>query len=294
VFALVYTDHLTPSAAVNFVVCFPWSIGNPILCCVFSLFWLFGALTFWLLETAGTVVGIFSFVTWGWVSWAMAAFISEFAAYTPSTKQEEVRSHSIKDAYTSNKQKSDKDVKKAFSATVKTGQVRKQASLLPSRGPKSSSAAPDDSAARSHPEQSATRGVQRTKSSWLGPKSPKVDHKCKRQQSSMTETSQEDIDALQRPDSQYTFEPFEGAVTLKAAGHAIMAAARVAPEEDLQFSETRAGGKRVGREAEIARKEAQLKEKREAAKAKRESKLDTDAAKGGDEPDPTDIEGLDH
>eukprot|EP00966_Prymnesium_polylepis_P088584 2050147-Prymnesium_polylepis.1 len=80
-FALMYTDHLSVATTINFVLCYPWTIGNPLLCMGLACLWLLCTLTIWLVSERGAIVGVYACCIALWVLWYTAGTIKLMARH---------------------------------------------------------------------------------------------------------------------------------------------------------------------------------------------------------------------
>lgn len=85
VYALVYTDHLSTNDTVKFLVCNPWTVGNPLLCIPMATLWFFVALSLWTLHEHGALLGAYAFCMTGWAIWNLLGSACAMSSWTPST-----------------------------------------------------------------------------------------------------------------------------------------------------------------------------------------------------------------
>ena len=84
-FALTYTDHLVAMDAVRFMVCYPWSVGNPICCTASSFAWALVAQCTWLYTALGMRAVVISGCVAVWTLWNFFATVRCYSTWTPST-----------------------------------------------------------------------------------------------------------------------------------------------------------------------------------------------------------------
>jgi len=94
-FALMYTDHLSVAATMNFVLCYPWTIGNPMLCMGLACLWLLCTLTIWLVSERGAIVGVYACCIALWVLWYTAGTIKLMSRHRTFHSPAQINQRSI-------------------------------------------------------------------------------------------------------------------------------------------------------------------------------------------------------
>ena len=66
---LLYTEHLSTDDAINFFLCYCWTITLPIVYTGVSALWLLIALGLWVANHYGMSIGVYAFVSLAWCFW---------------------------------------------------------------------------------------------------------------------------------------------------------------------------------------------------------------------------------
>ena len=66
---LLYTEHLSTDDAINFFLCYCWTITLPIVYTGVSALWLLIALGLWVANQYGMSIGVYAFVSLAWCFW---------------------------------------------------------------------------------------------------------------------------------------------------------------------------------------------------------------------------------
>lgn len=82
-FALIYTDNLSARDTLMFLLCNPWSMGNPLACTASGVIWIFGALSIWTTCAHGIEAGIFGSTIAAWALWTFVGSVMAYSGWHP-------------------------------------------------------------------------------------------------------------------------------------------------------------------------------------------------------------------
>ena len=83
---LLYTEHLSTDDAINFFLCYCWTITLPIVYTGVSALWLLIALGLWMGNQYGAIIGVYAFVSLAWCFWRVAQVWVVCSDFAPEDK----------------------------------------------------------------------------------------------------------------------------------------------------------------------------------------------------------------
>ena len=84
--ALVFTDTMSPHDTLKFVMCQPWTLGNPLGSALSSVMWTFFSLVMWAICDGTEHMIVFAGCIVLWLSWNLCASVRFIARWHPGVK----------------------------------------------------------------------------------------------------------------------------------------------------------------------------------------------------------------